>query len=449
MSVNRAVLRCESGCPGSHTIFAPIYRCPHCDGLLRVVHDLDGLRSRSAEEWKRLFEARYKRAAAPYGSGVWGKKEWVCPEVRDEHIVSFDEGGTSLLRVERFGAQLGLTDLWIKMSGSSHTGSFKDLGMTVLISVVKQMIADGAEIRAVACASSGDTSAALAAYAAAAGIPALVILPRGHISAAQLVQPAANGALVLSLDTDFDGCMALVGRLAAEGMVYLANSLNSVRLEGQKTVSFEIAQQLNWEVPDVVVVPGGNLGNVTALAAGFELMRDLGVTTRLPRLVVAQAESANPLYRSYRNDWRFEPMQAQPTLATAIRIGDPVSIHRAIDALQRCGGIVEQATEEELADAAARLDRVGFLTCPQTAVAVAAVEKLAARGAIGRSERAVVISTATGLKFVDFKTRYHARSIPGVTSRFANPPREVRNDYGAVRQVIEEFVSAGRENVWR
>src|SRR5574339_1202976 len=179
------------------------------------------------------------------------------------------EGGSNLFWAERFGRELGLSDLWVKLCGNSHTGSFKDLGMTVLVSVVKQMIADGTPIRAVACASTGDTSAALAAYAAAAGIPAIVILPRAKVSAAQLVQPLANGARVLALDTDFDGCMKIVQRLAEEEGVYLANSMNSLRIEGQKTISLEIVQQFDWQVPDWVLVPGGNLGNIAAIAKGF------------------------------------------------------------------------------------------------------------------------------------------------------------------------------------
>ena len=197
--------------------------------------------------------------------------------MRNEHVVSIDEGGTNLLWAERYGREIGVDDLWIKLCGNSHTGSFKDLGMTVLVSVVKQMIADGAGVRAVACASTGDTSAALAAYAAAAGIPAIVILPRARVSPAQLVQPMANGAVVLSLDTDFDGCMAIVQQLATEEGVYLANSMNSLRLEGQKTLSLEIVQQFDWDVPDVVIVPGGNLGNVSAIGAGFDMMLALGL----------------------------------------------------------------------------------------------------------------------------------------------------------------------------
>src|SRR5689334_22819127 len=194
------------------------------------------------------------------------------------------EGGTDLLWAERYGKSLDLPELWVKQCGVSHTGSFKDLGMTVLVSTVKQMIADGKPVSAVACASTGDTSASLAAYAAAAGIRAVVILPRGKISTAQLVQPLANGALVLAIDSDFDGCMRLVTELAEKDGVYLANSMNSLRLEGQKTVAIEIVQQFDWQVPDWVIIPGGNLGNVSALGAGFEMMLELGIIARRPRI---------------------------------------------------------------------------------------------------------------------------------------------------------------------
>ena len=442
MSAYRATFRCAAGCPGDHSIWQPIYHCPTCGDLLQVVHDLDALRQRSPVAWMRCFDDRYKRTAWPYGSGVWGKKEWVCPEIRDEHVVSMDEGGTNLFWGERYGRQIGVEDLWVKMCGNSHTGSFKDLGMTVLVSVVKQMMADGANVGAVACASTGDTSAALAAYAAAAGIPAIVILPRARVSAAQLVQPIANGALVLSLDTDFDGCMAIVQRLAEEEGVYLANSMNSLRLEGQKTLSIEIVQQFDWEVPDVVVVPGGNLGNVSAIAAGFQQMLDLGLIAKRPRLVVAQAAAANPLYMAYKDGWRFEPVRARPTIASAIQIGNPVSIRKAMAALQRFDGIVEQASEDELADAAARADRTGMLNCPHTAVALAALEKLVRRGEVRPSDRVIVISTANGLKFSDFKAAYHTGRLEGVTPRLANPPVELPNDYDAVRRAIDRAAAA-------
>jgi threonine synthase len=426
-----AAFRCTAGCEGSYPIDTVIYRCPSCGDLLEVVHDMRALGTRSAAEWRTLFDTRYKRTAWPYGSSVWGKKEWVAPTIRDENVVSMDEGGTNLFWASRLGAEIGLDDLWVKQCGNSHTGSFKDLGMTVLVSAVKQMMADGRRVRAVGCASTGDTSAALAAYAAAAGIPAIVVLPRGKITPAQLVQPLANGARVLALDTDFDGCMEIVQRLAQEEGVYLANSMNSLRLEGQKTVSIEIAQQFDWEVPDVVVVPGGNLGNVSAIHAGFQMMRDLGLTSRVPRLVVAQAEAANPLYRAYRNGWTYEPIAARPTQASAIQIGNPVSVRKAIRALQRCDGIVEQATEVELAAAAARGDRTGMYNCPHTGVALAAVLKLTGRGDIRRRDRVVVLSTANGLKFTDFKV-----------ATAGSVPLELPNDYDAVRRALESAVPA-------
>jgi threonine synthase len=433
----RAVFRCVRGCPDEYPLDQPIYRCPVCADLLEVAHDLELLGDRDPVAWMRLFDGRYRSTEWPYGSGVWGKKEWVCPHVRDENVISMDEGATNLFWAERFGREFGLEDLWVKLCGSSHTGSFKDLGMTVLVSVVRQMIAEGRTVRAIACASTGDTSASLAAYAAAAGIPAIVILPRGKVTAAQLVQPLANGARVLALDTDFDGCMAIVQRLALEEGVYLANSMNSLRLEGQKTVSIEIVQQFDWEVPDVVIIPGGNLGNVTALGAGFDMMRALGLINRRPRLVVAQAEAANPLYRAYRNGWRFEPVTARPTLASAIQIGNPVSAQRAIGTLQRFDGVVEQASEAELADAAARADRTGLFNCPHTGVALAVLVKLAARGEIRAGERVVVISTANGLKFTDFKAGYHARTLTGIEPGCANRPVDLPNDYDAVRRALD------------
>jgi threonine synthase len=439
MTDYHAVFRCIAGCHGDHSIWQPIYHCPQCGDLLQVVHDVSALRHRSPAAWMKLFDDRYKRTQWPYGSGVWGKKEWICPEIRDENVVSMDEGGTNIFWAERYGRELGLDDLWVKMCGNSHTGSFKDLGMTVLVSVVKQMMTKGGSVNAVACASTGDTSAALAAYAAAAGIPAIVILPRAKVSAAQLVQPLANGALVLALDTDFDGCMAIVQRLAAEGGVYLANSMNSLRLEGQKTLSLEIVQQFDWEVPDVVVLPGGNLGNVSAIAAGFAMMLELGLIAKRPRIVVAQAEAANPLYTAYKSNWAFHPMKAQPTLASAIQIGNPVSINKAIRALKEFDGIVEQASESELAEAAARADRTGMFNCPHTAVALAALEKIVARGEVKRSDRVIVISTANGLKFSEFKTAYHTGTLPGVTPRHANPPVELPNDYDAVRRAIDRI----------
>jgi len=418
-------------------------------GLLEVRHDMEALRQRSADEWKRLFDSRWMRTTWPYGSGVWGKLEWVCPTVDPQNIVSTFEGGTNLFWADRFGREVGVDDLWIKMCGNSHTGSFKDLGMTVLVSVVKQMISDGKPIRAIACASTGDTSAALAAYGAAAGIPTIVFLPKGKVSTAQLVQPIAHGATVISLDGDFDQCMKVVRAVTADpdSGIYLANSLNSLRVEGQKTVGIEIVQQFDWEVPDWIIIPGGNLGNTFALGKGLLMMRELGLINRLPRIVCAQAEHANPLYRAFQNGWRFEPIAARPTAASAIQIGDPVSINRAISTLQRFDGVVEQASEQELADAAARADRTGAYACPHTGVALAALVKLVERGTIKRSDRVVVVSTAHGLKFSRFKVDYHEGTLRDVVSRHANPPVELPADVDAVRRVVAARMEAPAQAV--
>ena len=406
-------------------------------GLLQVVHDIEQLRATSPDDWKKLFDARAHRTEWPYGSGVWGKKEWVLPGIDPANVVSMYEGHTNLFWAERYGRQVGLEDLWLKLCGNSHTGSFKDLGMTVLISQVNDMIARGEEIRAVACASSGDTSAALAAYAAAAGIPAIVFLPRGKVSTAQLLQPVSNGAITLTLETDFDGCMAIVKRIAANDGIYLANSMNSLRIEGQKTVGMEIVQQFDWEVPDWIVIPGGNLGNVSALGKGLLEMYEVGLIDRLPRLVCAQAERANPLYLSYQRDFeKFEPIQASPTLASAIQIGNPVSHQKAIAMLKRFDGIVEQASEQELVDAVIEADRTGLFNCPHTGVALAALKKVVARGEIRPSDRVVVISTAHGLKFTDFKIMYHENELPGIESKLVNEPIVLPASYEKVRDEI-------------
>jgi threonine synthase len=390
----------------------------------------------------RLLDDRYRRTEWPFGSSVWGKKEMVCPNVENKNVVSLYEGGSNLFWAERLGNIIGAEDLWIKQCGNAHTGSFKDLGMTVLVSMVKQMISEGKDIMGVACASTGDTSAALSAYCAAAGIPAIVFLPKNKVSTAQLIQPIANGALTLSLDTDFDGCMEIVQKICKENNIYLANSMNSLRIEGQKTMSIELVQQLDWEVPDVIIIPGGNLGNVTALGKGFLLMKELGMINRLPRIVCVQASKANPLYQSYLKGFKeFRPIQAQMTLASAIQIGNPVSINKAIKILKLFNGVVEQATEDELANAAALADKTGLFNCPHTGVALAVLFKLLKRNEIKKDERIVIISTAHGLKFTDFKVKYHENQLEEVESKYANAPVELPPVYDKVKKAILDKIS--------
>ena len=259
----------------------------------------------------------------------------------------------------------------------------------------------------------------------------------------RLIQPIANGATVMALDTDFDGCMALVQKITEDSSIYLANSMNSLRVEGQKTISLEIIQQLGWDVPDYVVVPGGNLGNISAIGMGFMLARDLGIIDRLPRLVCAQTEMANPLYRAYESGFEhFEPIIAQPTMATAIQIGNPVSFPKAVRALQATDGIVGQVSEAQLADAAAFGDGFGLFNDPQTGVALGVTRKLIASGDIEKDARIVVISTAHGLKFTDFKLKFHQGKVPGTDPTLRNLPIEVPADIDKVRKVLNGSLPA-------
>src|SRR6185503_15872673 len=240
--------------------------------------------------------------------------------------------------------------------------------------------------------------------------------------------------ITLSIDTDFDGCMKIVQEITKDTSIYLANSMNSLRVEGQKTISFEIVEQMGWNVPDFVVVPGGNLGNVSAIGSGFLLMRELGLIQRLPRLVCAQTERANPLYRSYREGFAdLQPLTAGKTHATAIQIGNPVSFGKAVKALRATDGIVEQATETELVNASAEVDRFGFFNDPQTGVALASTIKLVKSRVIPASARVVVISTAHGLKFAEFKTKFHQGQLAEVNPALQNLPIHVPADTNAVR----------------
>ncbi|GJT50655.1 hypothetical protein Tco_0884632 [Tanacetum coccineum] len=427
----------------SYSLDEVVYRS-RSGGLLDVQHDIEALKEFDGAYWKSLFDSRVGKTTWPYGSGVWSKKEWVLPEIDSDDIVSAFEGNSNMFWAERFGKQfLGMNDLWVKHCGISHTGSFKDLGMTVLVSQVNRLRKMGKPVYGVGCASTGDTSAALSAYCASAGIPSIVFLPANKISMAQLVQPIANGAFVLSLDTDFDGCMQLVREVTAELPIYLANSLNSLRLEGQKTAAIEILQQFDWEVPDWVIVPGGNLGNIYAFYKGFHMCKELGLVDRIPRLVCAQAANANPLYLYYKSGWKdFSSVKAKTTFASAIQIGDPVSIDRAVYALKNCDGIVEEATEEELMDAMAQADSTGMFICPHTGVALTALHKLRKSGVISPTERTVVVSTAHGLKFTQSKIDYHSKVIPDMACSLANLPVNVKADFGSVMDVLKKYLES-------
>jgi threonine synthase len=444
-----AWFRCFDGCGERYPLTEVILRCRRCGSLLDVEHDRDAWRTRDAATWRTLLDARTTSVRWPDPSGVWAQREWVLPELIPEEIVSLGEGRTPLVPMPRLGAELGSESLYIKQCGHNPTGSFKDLGMTALVSMVQALRRRGVAIPAIACASTGDTSAALAAYAARAGVPAIVFLPAGQLSDEQLTQPLSHFAVTCALDTDFDGCMKLVAEFCTRRGVYLANSMNPLRIEGQKTLSIEICQQLGWQAPDWVVVPGGNLGHVTAIGKGFELLRTIGIIDRMPRLCVAQAAAASPLYDAFKNDWRFSAVRAQPTQASAIRIGDPVNVHKAMALLKREGGVVERATEEEITEAWVRGDRHGLYADPHTGVALSALRKLAGQSLLKPTERVVVISTAHGLKFGAMKRQHHASGASASdrsrhlaeAARTRNPPLTLPAEIGALEAALAPVLS--------
>ena len=423
-----------------------IYRSKVDNSLLEVHHDREALAERSPEEWKKLFAERRMSFKPEDMSGIWSKREMVLPEMPVEDIVTMREGWSPLFDAAPLAKELGIKSLKVKLCGNSHTGSFKDLGMTVLVSQVNHIIKKKIhEIDAVACASTGDTSAALSAYCAKAGIPSIVFLPAGKTSTAQLIQPISNGSIVLALDTDFDGCMKIVQEVTKDNRIYLANSMNSLRVEGQKTISPEICQELGWKVPDVVIIPGGNLGNVSALAKGFEDCKAMGLINKIPRIVVAQAEHANPFFQAYERGFdKLVPVQAKKTLASAIQIGNPVSYPKAVRAIQNTNGMVVSVSEEELANAAHRADRIGLYACPHTGVALGGLEKLVAAGKIDKEEEVIVISTAHGLKFTEFKVGYHEQKLEEIQSQFANPIFKAPAEIGPVMDILKKEMANRR-----
>ncbi|MBI1946985.1 MAG: threonine synthase [Deltaproteobacteria bacterium] len=391
---------CCIECGRAARVFSGAVACARCGGLLDPVRDDARLVKTRAATWRALVARRASSADEIDRSGVWTFREWVLPELGAKDVVTLGEGRTPLVRGPAIAPKV---ELWVKQCGQQPTGSFKDLGMTVLVSAARA-IARRRRLDALVCASTGDTSAALAAYGARAGLPVVVLLPKGKVSPAQLLQPLAHGAHVVEIDGDFDACMRVVRELGARAGILLANSKNPLRLLGQATVAFEIARDLGWRAPDVVVVPSGNLGNVAAMHSGFSLLRSLRLIDRLPRLVAAQVAAADPLHRARARGYAtLEPMTAGETLATAIRIGDPVSFPRARRALVESGGTTTSVDEDALKHGMAALDAHGLLSCPQTGAAFAGARRLAQDGTIRRGERVVVVSTASGLKFVEAK----------------------------------------------
>lgn len=378
------------------------YRCD-CGDLLEVRHDLDRL-GHAHPDLRARFDARLGSRQWPYVSGVWRYHELILPDLPIADVVSKPEGNTNLYRNDKLSRAFDTDELYLKHEGENPTLSFKDRGMTAGVSWAHHLGRD-----LVACASTGDTSAAMAAYAAQVpGMRGLVFLPRNKVSPEQLAQAITYGATTLAVDGDFDRCMQLVQELCAVRPVYLLNSMNSFRIEGQKSIGLEVIQQLGWQVPDWFVIPVGNAGNISALGKGLREARELGLIDRLPRIAGIQARAADPFFQSYQTGFADKvELTAAPTLASAIRIGAPVSHDKAVAAVRALDGVVEEADEAELMAAKALADRAGVAVCPNSGVALAGLRKLRAAGTIGKDQTVVVILTAHGAKFSGVGVDYH------------------------------------------
>jgi threonine synthase len=385
------------------------FRCVLCGELYEVVYpswsagSTAEIRKPNASALRWLWKERRSSNVEADKSGVWRFRE-LLPILRDEeNIVSLREGNTPLYQLRKVAESTGIEQLFAKHQGMNPTGSFKDAGMTTALSVAHEL-----EFDWVACASTGNTSAAMAAYAARAGMRSLVLIPEGKIAWGKLSQAMDYGALTLQLRTDFDGCVRVLTEVVKRAPVYLLNSVNPYRLEGQKTPALEIAEALDWEVPDHVIVPGGNLANSSALGKAFLEMKHLGMTSKLPKISVIQSEGANPLYRSLQEygGTELQPVEAQ-TRATAIRIGNPASWKKAVRVIQQTGGYCEQVSEAEIALAKAELGAEGIGCEPASAVTLAGLKKLLMQGKVQTHETTVLLLTGHTLKDSDYTIAYH------------------------------------------
>lgn len=405
--------------------------------VLEVHHNLEKLQHQVSKE---LFTQRLTHLYGSEASGVWRYKELVLP-LDEQDIVSKREGNTNLYPVghteatgyRSVGEYTGIARLYLKHEGENPTGSFKDRGMTVGVSKAKSLGAT-----AVACASTGNTSAALASYAAQAGMRAFVFIPEGKISFGKLSQAMAYGAVTLQIQGDFDTAMKLVEEVCTDMNIYLLNSVNPFRIEGQKTIAYELLQQRNWDVPDWIVLPAGNLGNTSAIGKALFELKELGFIDTLPRIASIQAEGANPFYKSYAENFQTQHAVAADTIATAIKIGNPVSYERAKHVIQRTEGVVEQVTDQEIVDAKAIVDAAGIGCEPGSATAVAGVKKLRENNIIQEDQSVVAILTGHLLKDPDTTVQYHTSKLPNIQSHYANNLQQVDSTLDAVRKIVEK-----------
>jgi threonine synthase len=393
-----------------------LYVCSRCGDLLDLESVAVG--DRDAESLRALWRERRASNDARDHSGVWRFREFL-PFAGEVDIVSLGEGNTPLYDAPRSADYCGLAALKLKHQGNNPTGSFKDTGMTVAVTQARRL-----GMRLVACASTGNTAASLAAYAARARMHCAILVPDGQVSEAKLAQALDYGAKVLEIEGNFDTCMRVVQELAEQSSLYLVNSINPFRIEGQKTVAFELAEQLDWRVPDHVVLPGGNLGNSSALGKGFRELLDHGLTRKQPRISVIQAEGAAPFARFFMNHAaEFVNDDHPETLASAIKIGAPVSWKKAWRAVRETGGYVITVSEQEIADAKAMIGRDGVGCEPASATTVAGIRKLVRDGSIKQDESVVAVLTGHLLKDTDYVIRYHSDSLAASHDGIEQPIR--------------------------
>jgi threonine synthase len=412
MNDNLHRLRCF-GCgtrvPGTDA--RPDFRCSQCGDLFEVEYpgwsQRKGPDRPNAGALKWLWRERRCSAEALDHSGVWRFRELLPILESFGNAVTLREGNTPLYHLPRAAKALGIDQLYAKHQGMNPTGSFKDTGMTTALSVAKER---GFEW--VACASTGNTSAAMAAYAARAGLRSLVVIPEGKIAWGKLAQAMDYGAVTCQVKADFDGCVRVLTTVVKEAHIYLLNSVNPYRLEGQKTPALEIAEYFDWNVPDHLIVPGGNLANSSALGKGFREMRELGLVARVPRISVIQAEGANPLVRSLaaNHGASLEPVEAH-TRATAIRIGNPASWRKAARVIEETGGWCLDVSEAEIAIAKAEIGSEGLGCEPASAVTLAGLKKLRAQGKVAGSDTVVLLLTGHTLKDADYTIDFHRGTL--------------------------------------
>jgi threonine synthase len=416
------VLRCAA-CATPYPGESPLVQCA-CGGLLDVVVS-PGVGGRTL---RQRFDQRLRHPErqAAGESGVWRYAELVLPGAGP--IVTHPEGNTPLYRREAVSAYVGVADLALKHEGMNPTGSFKDRGMTVAVTRAVRLKAT-----AVACASTGNTSASMAAYAAHAGLPALVFVPRGKVAAGKLAQALAYGARTLLVRGDFDDCLRLARESAEKLGVTLLNSVNPWRIEGQKTIVLELLQQRGWDPPGWIVVPAGNLGNTAAFGKALLEAKGLGLLRRLPRIAAVQAAGANPFHRSFRAGFRRRYRVKAETVATAIRIGDPASFDRAVRAIRDTRGVVAAVTDAEILEAKAVVDAAGLGCEPASAAAVAGARQLVRAGYIRGGDSVVAVLTGHLLKDPQAVLDFHAGR-----ARHANPPQKIAPRLAEVEKVLRE-----------